>query len=236
MTGLCFEDRQGYDDFATFVGRARSLDADGAMRLSVSGTVLAAYVGVLSGRGLLGEGAVVGLRTARLAEPASLDTTVSLAALADRLAFTGSAGAGPGGSGATAPGGEGTAPVRDAVLAVPPTTVSAGWAALTPPRSGWEPVGSVPAGVLADAARAGIAEVALGVEAAGGTAGGHAVSQLRERVWGRLTATAPPVPAGGAFAAYVLGFLDESVDPECAVLAHGRWTRLSTQAGHVLVR
>lgn len=236
MTGLRFEDRQGYDDFATFVRRARSLDADGAMRLSASGTVLAAYVGVLSGRGLLGEGAVVGLRTARLAEPTSLDTTVSLAALADRLAFAGPVGGDLGDSGGTAPGGGNTARRQDTELAVPPTTVSAGWAALTPPRSGWEPVGSVPARALADAARAGIAEVALGVEAAGGSAGGHAVSQLRERVWGQLTATAPPFPAGGAFAAHVLGFLVESGDAQCAVLEHGRWTRLSTQAGHVLVR
>ena len=81
------------------------------------------------------------------------------------------------------------------------------WAALTPPRAGWEPVGSLDAAALVEVARAGIAEVAQGAPAG---AGGHAVTDLRQRVWGRLTETVPPVPAGAAFAAYVLGFLDPS--------------------------
>ena len=110
-------------------------------------------------------------------------------------------------------------------------SVQTAWAALTPPRGGWEPVGSLDAGALADVARAGIAEVAHGAPAG---AGGHAVADLRQRVWGRLTETVPPVPAGAAFAAYALGFLDPS--ERCDVVAHGRWTRLSSARGHVLVR
>ena len=110
-------------------------------------------------------------------------------------------------------------------------TVQAAWAAMTPPRAGWEPVGSVDAEALVVAARAGIAEVALGVPTG---SGGQAVTDLRQRVWGRLTDTMPPVPAGAAFAAYALGFLDPTL--RCDVIAHGRWTRLSSPRGHVLVR
>jgi hypothetical protein len=208
---LVLEDEQGYADLRTFVVRARSLDDGGAVRLQADGTVLAAYVGVLPGRGLLGDGAVVGLRTMRLAGAATIDVTVPLAAVSDRLARRTVAG-----------------------FEVPPTTVQNAWAAMTPPRRGWEPVGSLAAGELVAAARAGIAEVAQGAPAG---SGGQAVADLRHRVWGRLTQTAPPVPAGAAFAAYTLGFVDPA-DPtgRCDVVAHGRWTRLSSPRGHVLVR
>ncbi len=209
--GVVLEDEQGYADLRTFVTRARSLDDEGAMRLQADGTVLAAYVGVLPGRGLMGDGAVVGLRTMRLAEPATVDVTVALAAVADRLARD----------------------TRDG-LELPPVTVQTAWAAMTPPRGGWEPVGSLDAGALVAAARAGIAEVAQGAPSG---SGGQAVADLRQRVWGRLTETVPPVPAGAAFAAYALGFVDPA-DPtgRCDVVAHGRWTRVSSPRGHVLVR
>ena len=208
---LVLDDAQGYADLRTFVTRARQLDEDGAVRLQAEGTVLAAYVGVLPGRGLMGDGAVVGLRTMRLGRPATVDATVSLAAVSDRLAHDTTAG-----------------------LELPPVTVQTAWAAMTPPRAGWEPVGSVDAAAMVEAARAGIAEVAQG---APDGSGGHAVTDLRQRVWGRLTDTMPPVPAGAAFAAYVLGFVDPA-DPtlRCDVVAHGRWTRLSSPRGHVLVR
>ncbi len=205
---IVLDDAQGYADLRTFVARARQLDEDGAVRLQADGTVLAAYVGVLPGRGLMGDGAVVGLRTMRLGRPTTLDATVALAAVGDRLARDTSAG-----------------------LELPPVTVQTAWAAMTPPRAGWEPVGSVDAEALVVAARAGIAEVALGAPTG---SGGQAVTDLRQRVWGRLTDTKPPVPAGAAFAAYALGFLDPAL--RCDVVAHGRWTRLSSPRGHVLVR
>lgn len=205
---IVLDDAQGYADLRTFVARARQLDEDGAVRFQADGTVLAAYVGVLPGRGLMGDGAVVGLRTMRLGRPTTLDATVALAAVGDRLARDTSAG-----------------------LELPPVTVQTAWAAMTPPRAGWEPVGSVDAEALVDAARAGIAEVARGAPTG---SGGQAVTDLRHRVWGRLTDTMPPVPAGAAFAAYALGFLDPAL--RCDVVAHGRWTRLSSPRGHVLVR
>jgi hypothetical protein len=144
----------------------------------------------------------------RLAQPSDVDVTVALASVADRLARP-----------------------SLTTLPVPPTPVSAAWAAVAPPRSGWERVGVVSADELNAVAKEGIAEVARGAPA---DAGGHAVTALRRQVWGRATATTPPVPAGGAFAAYVLGFTPANV--EVTVWAHGRWTRLSTPAGHVLIR
>ncbi|SDP16496.1 hypothetical protein SAMN04489867_1601 [Pedococcus dokdonensis] len=208
---LVFPDVQGLDDLRTFVSRAKGADPDGAIRLQASGRTLAAYVGVLPGSGLMAEGVVIGLRAMPLGEPAEVDVTVPLAALTDRLAREGGS-----------------------TLALPPVTVRVPWAAMAPPRGGWERVGAVAAGDVHAVARQGIEEVAQGVPA---DAGGSAVAALRRQVWGRLTATTPPVPAGGAFAAHVLGFVGASgTEAEVTVWAHGRWTRLSTAAGHVLIR
>ena len=212
MSVLRFADAESLADLGTFVARARSLDADGAIRLQAHGLALAAYVGVLPGRGLMAEGAVLGMRVMPLADPAELDTTVPLAGITDRLARTA------------------TADAR--VLDVPPTTVSAGWAAVAPPRSGWERVGDLATDELRAVATHGIEEIAQGAPTG---SGGHAVTALRERVWGRMTGTVPPVPAGAAFAAHALGFLGQG-SGSAAVFMHGRWTRLSTDAGHVLLR
>ena len=208
VTVLHLGDRDVAADLSTYLTRARALDPEGAARLQASGTTLAVYVGVLPGQGLLGKGTVLGLRVMALREAAEVDATVPVASVADRLARPGS----------------------PTDLAVPPVGVSTGWAALTPPRSGWEPVGTLGADDLRAAAAAGIAEVSQGVPAG---AGAHAVRSLRQQVWGRETATVPPVPAGAAFAAYSLGFL---TDDPVAVLACGRWTRLTSATGHVLLR
>jgi len=210
VSTLVFDDEQGYADFVTFVGRARAVEPDGAMHLQAVGTTLAAHVGVLPGRGLLGEGTVTGMRAMALGEASTVDAVVSLASLADRFARQ---------------------PEGAVEVPVPPTTVTAVWASLAPRREGWEPVGEVSERELERAARAGIEEVARGTVA---TAGAPAVAQLRQSVWGRLTATMPPVPAGAAFAAYVLGFLDPARDAR--VFARGRWVRVATRRGQVLVR
>jgi hypothetical protein len=210
VSELHLADAEALADLGTYVARARTLDAEGAVRLQAAGTALAAYVGVLPGQGLMKQGAVIGMRVMALAEPAELDVTVPLAGITDRLARH--------------------EPGAVATLAVPPATVSAGWAAMAPPRSGWEPVGELRPEDLRAAAAAGIAEIAEGSPEGSGA---QAVAMLRQSVWGRDTPTTPPVPAGAAFAAYALGFL---VDGPVRVLAHGRWTRVSTMAGHVLVR
>lgn len=212
-------------DLGRYATRARGLDADGAVRLQASGEVLAAWVGVLPGSGILAEGTVLGLRTFALAEAAELDAVVPLGAVVDRT------------SRASAVGTE---------LAVPPTRALASWAALTPPRGPWEPLGDLPADLLAQAARDGLAEVSDAVRERGAAAG-----FVRDRVWGRdvREASGPhpdllaaegvvpagvPVRAGGAFAAYALGFLEPG--SRVQVLRSNRWTRLTAPGGHVLMR
>lgn len=209
MTILTLDDEASLRDLSTYAARAKKVDPSGAMRLQASGRTLAAYVAVLAGRGLDGAGSVIGLRVAALAEPVDLDVTVSLAAVTDRLARL--------------PGGD--------EFAVPPVTVHAPWTALTPPRSGWERVGSIPTAEIDEMARAGIEAIALG--APRGT-GSRAVATLRERVWAELTDTTPPVTVGAAFGAHALGFTPPGESLE--VYAHGRWTRLSSPVGHVLTR
>ncbi|ANS78537.1 hypothetical protein SGUI_1141 [Serinicoccus hydrothermalis] len=222
---LVFPDGEGLADLATYARRAALLDEEGAIRLQVGGgaaAVLAAWVCVLPGQGVLRSGLVLGLRTMRL-EPGqeALDTTVPLSGLADRFARRASTGD------------------VSTVLPVPPTTVAPPWAAQSPPMGGWEQVDEVAPEVLQEAARAGIAEVAEGAPEGSGAA---AVGALRARVWGRdLPGHRPAVPAGAALAAHALGFLG----PQGAGIPAGRpatvhrsgpWLRVSTAAGHVVLR
>lgn len=209
---LVLADAESLQDLGRYAARARALDTDGAVRLQAVGSVLASWVGVLPGAGLLGVGTTIGLRTSQLAQPADLDVIVPLASVSDRVARPG----------------------ERAVLPVPPMTVSAAWAAVSPPRSGWEPVGLIDSEALQRSASEGIAEVADGTPSG---AGAPAVTALREQVWRRPilgTQDTVPVPAALAFAAYALGFLTPGV--EAAIATSGRWTRLTTPAGHALTR
>ena len=175
---LRLTDAAALSDLGRYAARARSLDDAGAIRLQAAGGVLAAWVGVLPGRGILGEGTVLGLRTFALAEPAECDLVVPLGAVTDRTAR----------------------PTGTGDLPVPPTRAIATWSAVTPPRSGWTASGSVAADDLAVAARDGLEEVSAAVRERGAAAG-----LVRDRVWAREVADG--LRAGAAFAAYALGFL-----------------------------
>lgn len=198
-------DASALADLGRYAARARGLDEQGAMRLHASGSVLAAWVGVLPGSGILAEGTVLGLRTFALAEPAACDLVVPLGAVTDRTSRH--AGTGE--------------------LPLPPTRALATWSAVTPPRSGWEPAGEVAADDLAVVARAGLAQVGAAVRERGAAAG-----FVRDRVWG--DEAVPGVRAGGAFAAFSLGFL--APGSTVSVLRSNRWTRLTAAGGHVLMR
>lgn len=207
-----FGDPRGLTDLSTFIGRARVAVPEGAIRLQVPGRgLLVVTVAVLEGSGLMGDGTVLGLRAVRIRDATpGIDATVTFASVTDRLARH-----------------RGT----ETTLSVPPTTVSPPWAGLTPPREGWERVGALDAADVSNAAERGIAEVAEGTPEG---AGGAAVTALRRRVWGAMTRTVPPIAAGLAFGAHVLGFLTEG--ERTSVATCGRWTRISTSRGHVLVR
>jgi hypothetical protein len=201
-------DAESIGDLATYVGRARRLDPDGAARLVAAGGVLAVYVSPVHGAP---GPTVLGLRTAALNDRlATLDLTVPLAALGDRLA------------------------VKETTtrLSVPPMrAVDAGWAGVSAPRSGWDLVTGLDPADLVAAARSGVEEIARAVPDA---VGSHVVAQVRASVWGRDLPTLPGAPAGIAFAADALGFLDPQ--EAVAVRRAGPWWRLSTARGHVLAR
>lgn len=224
---LTFVDAASLSDLGRYAARARALDEEAAVRLqAVTGgsgeSVLAAYVGVLPGSGLLGEGLVLGLRTFALAVPTDLDVIVPIGAVTDRTARN--------------PGSR--------TLPVPPTRLVPAWASITPPRSGWEYAGVADADDLAAVARAGLEEVSAAVRERGVAAGltkqqvwGATVSYTSEAA-GRASA-ADPAPAvelgaGVALAAYALGFLRPG--EQVQVFRTNRWTRVSATGGHVLAR
>ena len=208
---LVLADPQVTADLRNFVSRARSAD-DGAVRLQAVGGVLAAYVCVLRPR-VLGEAmpTVIGMRAMPLAVPAELDTTVQLSAVADRLARLDDGGT---------------------ELPVPPVTVSESWAGIAAPRGGWQREEDVDVTLLEQTAHRGIKEVAARIPDNPGAA---MIRNVRVPVWSEPVAgLTSQLPAGAAFAALTLGFLPKT--GTAALFSNGRWQRLSTSTGHVLVR
>jgi hypothetical protein len=231
-TELLLPDVATLTDLETFVGRAKQIDAGGAVRLSAHDSVLAVYASALHGGAAP---TVLALRVLTLAEPSDLDVTVALAALTDRFALT---------DRQLSPQRRSLAgPLR---LPIPPTSATgATWAGVLPSRTGWTAEGMLRVSDLRRAARAGIEAVAEGTPAVAGAA---AVAKLRAAVWGRPLLGHDELPAGTAFAAEAFGFLgssragdeqvfDQNVDQDAVSLHRaGRWWRLSTTRGHVLAR
>lgn len=198
------------DDLHTFLDRAARVD-DGAVRLIGGSGVLAVYVAVFYPAGILDEGAtVLGLRTFALSSSEAFDAVVPVRSLLQRVERARD-------SGSTDVG-------------IPMQVNTATWAAIAPPRGGWEASGEVESAELERAAKAGIDAVAAAVPEG---AGEQIVRRVRDEVWGRPLAGAPHLPGSAAFAALALGFLGD--DP-VRVFESGPWTRLSTQRGHVLLK
>lgn len=233
MTEIVFPDPQGYADLATLVRRARQADPEAAVRLQVAGRVLRVWVGVLPGSGLLADGAAVGVRGIELAgeakgallqEGRSERTRRGLCRRRAHWRFAH----------------DGVGACR---LSVPPASTYAAWAGALPPAAGWSAAGSIPAAALIDAARGGIAEIAPrgsmptrpGCLPGPGRSSSCGVRSGPAPVAVRTGAPAVGIPAGAAFAAYVLGFVPEPT-ATVRVWVSGRWVRLQTAHGHVLAR
>ena len=92
-------------------------------------------------------------------------------------------------------------------------------------------LGDAEHGLFETVAKAGIEEVAAAIPAG---IGERLVRQVRTEVWGRPIEGLEHIPAGGACAAYTLGFL--GADDAVKVYETGPWTRLSTRRGHVLIK
>lgn len=202
-------------DLQVYLSRAGRVE-DGSVRLIAGSGVLAVYTAILYPHGLLDTTpTVLGLRTFATDAAAGFDAVVPARSLLDRLARVQDA------------------PVTGEPIGIrlPLEVSTVTWAGISPPRGGWRRVGEVRSGVLTDAARSGVAEVAATVPA--GT-GEQLVQRVRAEVWGRDIPGLEYVPAGAGFAADSLGFLAD--DEAIPVFETGPWTRLSARRGHILVR
>ena len=207
---LHFAEAAALQDLSTFIRRGKRINEHG-IRLQASGAVLAAWLPVMTPSTLTSRiPAVLGLRTMALAQPSEADVTVELASITERLARMNPA---------------------EVQLPLPPSQINVPWAAVTPPRTGWQLAGTVSDAALRQAAQEGIAEVAEAVPEA---AGAPVVEQVRERVWGQPLEH--QVPAGAAFGALSLGFLGTSDDAVTDVHTHGNWVRLSSAGGFTVTR
>ena len=196
-------------DLQTYLERAERLGAEHVWLVG-AGTALAAYVAVLTPQGLLDVApTVLGLRVFERVETDSLDMVVQIRAMLDRLAHD------------------------KITIPLPVGQAGIAWTGVAPPRSGWEPVGTMLEIELQLTAKAGIEEVAK----ANGL-GTNIVAAVREEVWRRPlnvqnSAVPRTVPAGVAFAGFGLGFFGTGIGQ---VTTSGSWTRIATERGHILVK
>ncbi|MFI8631888.1 hypothetical protein ACIGEP_04740 [Microbacterium sp. NPDC077663] len=204
---LVFPDSRSAADLLTFAGRAARL-GDPAVRLRAAGGTLAVSAAPLSPRGF-GEDTptVLGMRFLRIDPELACDLVVDAGALR-----------------------AGDDPAR---VALPDSGVSAAWAGISPPRSGWVPGAPVPVENLMRAVRRGVEAVARALPASPGE---DLVRTVRAAVWGTPDADLGGLIAGVAFAADALGFLPADDGAAAAVLRTGTWTRVTLTRGHVLVR
>ncbi|MFJ3392279.1 hypothetical protein [Leifsonia aquatica] len=206
-------------DLQTYLSRAARVE-EGSVRLIAGSGVLAVYTAILYPRGLLDQTpTVLGLRTFATDDEVAFDAVVPIRSLLDRLARVREAAEAD------------DAPAGPVGVRLPLEVSTVTWAGISPPRGGWRPVGETTYELMEATARAGIAEIA---DALPEGTGEQLVQRVRAEVWGRPIDGLEYVPAGAAFAAESLGFLDP--EEPVTVLETGTWTRLTTQRGHTLIK
>lgn len=208
---LTFGDAESVRDLDTFVDRAGAIEND-AVRLIADGTVLTAWVQVLSPRGLSDTTpTVLGMRGFALASPTHVDLVVPIESFRARLA---------------------NPDVADGsvVVTLPAVVPSIRWTVTLPPREGWEVTGKLNASDLEKVARDGIKEVQKNIPT---EAEERVVRSVRSQVWGSNISKKIGLPAGVAFAAVTLGFLTEKTLP---VSIRDPWIRVSSTGGDVVAK
>jgi hypothetical protein len=215
---LTLVDALALRDLQVYLSRAARIE-EGSVRLIGGGGILAVYVAVIYPSGLLDEiPTVLGLRTFALTSTDTVDAVVPLRSLIERVNRLADAV---------------TDDSEPVTVTIPMGVNTVTWAAISPPKGGWHPLGAITTGLLDQVARAGIDEVA-GVVPTG--TGAQIVQRVRAEVWGREIEGLHDVPAGGAFAALSLGFLGDAPTDEVRLFESGPWTRLTTPRGHVLIK
>jgi hypothetical protein len=212
VTVLTLADTAHAADLAAYLRRLRRYEPGAAVRLRAAGGVLGVF-----GRPPFG---VVTLRGAPLARPDDVDVTVAAPDLEASLTE-----------------GAGTGDLR-----VPSPLGPSAWPSPLPPTSGWDPAGTLAAGVVLAAVQEGVAEFRRHVDpVAAGPAARHGRGpgdDVAERVWSRpLPGPLDALPLRAAHAAQALGFLPGGDGaPPVAGHVHTAWTRLDAVHGSVLVR
>ncbi len=203
---LLFPDADAARDALTFARRAATLGADAVVRLQARAGTIAMATAALSARTLLEDvPTVLALRALPIDPDLECDLVVPASGL--------------------------TATEHERELALPETAVSAAWAGVSPPQSGWEAHGELAASVIAERSQWGMAAVASALPS---DPGEELVRTVRGRIWGEADDQLGGLPRGTAFAAMTLGFIHGD---ETAVLWRSRrWLRVSLRRGHVLVR
>ena len=204
---LRFPDAAGATDLLTFAGRTTALGSDAAIRLQARAGILAATAAVLAPDSAGAAPTVLALRAMRVDPDLECDLVVTAAGLAPSES-------------------------SERAVTLPETAVTAPWAGLSPPRSGWREAGRMPAAALQSAAAVGAAQVAAMLPADPGEAVVHAA---RTAVWGEPDPALANLPRGVAFAAHQLGFAPDP-DETAVIRENAGWTRVSLRRGDVLVR
>lgn len=203
---LVFPEPDSARDLLTFASRVTKL-GDEAVRLVAASGVLVVTAAPLAPRGLLDvTPTVLGMRVLAVDPELSCDLVVRAETLAPALG-------------------------DERAVTLPESAVSAAWAGISPPRTGWAEAGAIAAATLAKRAQFGIASVAETVPT---DAGEDAVRAVRARVWGAADDALDSLPLGTAFAAFALGFIGG--EEQARVRTAGAWTRVTLHRGHVLVR
>lgn len=203
---LIFPDAAAAADALTFAGRTARV-GDGAVRLRAADGTLTMTSAPFAPRGLFDSTPTV---LAMRAVPVDPELVCDVVVEASELSAV-----------------EGEAEQVE----LPEIGLSPSWTGVSPPRSGWALVGTVPASVLAARAQWGIAAVAQSIPQ---NAGEDAVRAVRAAVWGVPDDALDGLPLGTAFAAFTLGFI--AGEEDAAVRTVGAWTRLTLRRGHLIVR
>ncbi|MFM6967870.1 MAG: hypothetical protein ACKOWN_02920 [Microbacteriaceae bacterium] len=208
---LTFGDAESVRDLDTFIDRAGAIENE-SVRLVAEGSVLTAWVQVLSPRGLSDTTpTVLGMRGFALAAPAQVDLVVPIESLHVRLSSPETTESG-------------------VVVTLPAAVPSIRWTVTLPPRDGWEMTGKLNASDLEKVARDGVKEVQKSIPT---EAEERIVRSVRSQVWGSNISKKIGLPAGVAFAAVTLGFLTEKTLP---VSIRDPWIRVSSSGGDVVAK
>lgn len=206
MQTLTFGDTRDLVDLKSYLLRAKRLDEDGLVKFRAFGDVLACYVSPIYSGSLLSDGpTVLGLRAIKLSGKMELDSSYQMAEILELIH-------------------------EDSLeIKLPSQTARAAWTGVTPPRQGWEEVGTLPQSQITNWAKDGIDEVARTLPSSVGSA---IAARVRLGIWGKTVSWEFNLPGASAFAMAGLGFMQK--DEDIKVFRTNGWVRLTSSYGHVL--